>query len=463
MSSRRGESGFTLIEVLVAILILAAAAMATFALLSAATRNAQRAKGTQVALEVAEQEMESLRSLENGQLALTATPPPSSNELNPDFRVLSGGSTEPKFALLRQPVGNYRNLVVNGGSIYGGGEVKGGTVSPGPTPFTSGDVSGNVYRYIVWHNDERCAETQCPGKQDYKQIVVVVKLNTLASQPAETGYVEVQSNFIDPTDSAKNDPKPGPGGVVTAQQFFLSDTPCSSSGVTSRQEVLASHRLHNTRGTCSSGLQFGSTAKGAPDALLLGSPPDATPEDPTTPALYQYSNDFYSELGLQIVKDTTIGCHFDPTGTTNPEAQTHRWVTDPMVEPFVMSEKATLEFFTRTFPGTSYTGRICVFLFKRHEVGTTVTDTFLKNTAGSTTYWTFTPEKNEPWPTEWTNERLTMPFQESPYTIPAGDRLGMSLTVERNNTQGAAIPIIYDTPRYPSRLEVDTSTPIGGG
>jgi prepilin-type N-terminal cleavage/methylation domain-containing protein len=455
---RQKEDGFTVIEVLVAILILAFGAMATFALLSAATRNAQRAEASQVALEFAEQELEFLRSMKNRELALTATPPPSSDPLSPNFRVI-----ENRFALVRQPVGNYQFLVVNDSPLYGPGKVEGGTVSPGPTPFTNGEVSGQVYRYIVWRNDEACDETQCPGKQDYKQIVVVVKLNPVPNQPAETGYVEVQSNFIDPVDNAEGDPLPGPGGsVVSAQQFFLSDTPCSPTGTTVRQQTSANHRLHNTRGTCASGLQYGPAVIGAPDALLLGSPPDPTPTDPTDPPLYQYSNDFYAELGLQIVKDTTNGCHFDPTGTTNPEAQTHRWVSDPMAEDFVMNDKATLEFFTRTFPSTSYTGRLCVFLFRRHEGGPSPADTFFQNAEGSTTYWTFTPDKNEPWPTEWAGERLTMPFKASTYTIPAGDRLGLALTVERNNTQGAAIPIIYDTPRYPSRLEVDTSTPIGG-
>ncbi|HEY0318185.1 MAG TPA: prepilin-type N-terminal cleavage/methylation domain-containing protein [Solirubrobacterales bacterium] len=454
--SRESQGGFTVIEVLVAVLILAIGAMTTFALLSAATRNGQRAKATQVALEFAEQELEFLRSVESKKLALTATPPPSTNPLSPNFRVSEG-----RFALTRQPVGNYRNLVYNTSSLEGGGEVKEGVVNPGPEPFTNGDVSGNVYRYVVWRNDEGCGAA-CPGRQDYKQIVVAVKLNTIPSQPAETGYVEVQSNFIDPTDSAANDPKAGPGGkVVTAQQFFLSDTPCSVTGVTVRQPSAGDHQLHNTRGTCASGLQFGSLVKGAPDALLLGSPPDPTPEDPTDPPLYDYSSDFYSERGLQIVKDTAIGCNIEPKGT-NPEAQVHRWVTDPMVENFVMTEKATLEFFTRTFPEALYTGRLCVYMFKRHEVGAVATDTPLFNTPSGTPSWTFTPEKNEPWPQVWTNERLTMPFMGSPYTIPKDDRLGLALTVERNNTQGGAIPIMYDNPRYPSRLEVDTSTPIGG-
>jgi prepilin-type N-terminal cleavage/methylation domain-containing protein len=100
---RREEGGFTIAEVLVAILILAIGAMTTFALLTKATRNAQRAKAGQIVLEVAEQEMEYLRSLENSKLALKAPPPPSPSELNPNFRVREG-----EFALTRRPVGNYR-------------------------------------------------------------------------------------------------------------------------------------------------------------------------------------------------------------------------------------------------------------------------------------------------------------------------------------------------------------------
>src|SRR6478672_2015115 len=129
---RRGEreAAFTIIEVLIAIMILAIGAMTTFSLLSTATRNAQRAKASQVALEYAEQELEFLRSMESGKLALTAAPPSSTNPLSPDHRVTNG-----TFALRRQPLGNYRNLVVNGGSLYGGGTVKGGVVNPGPTKF----------------------------------------------------------------------------------------------------------------------------------------------------------------------------------------------------------------------------------------------------------------------------------------------------------------------------------------
>jgi prepilin-type N-terminal cleavage/methylation domain-containing protein len=458
------EAGFTIIEVLVAILIVSIAAMTTFTLMSAAARNSQRAEASQVALDYAEQELELLRSMEDKNLALTASPSTSTNPNSPNSRVNNG-----TFALSRQPLGNYRNLVVNGGSLYGGGHVTGGTVNPGPTKFTSGDVSGRVYRYIVWRNDEKCTEANCPGKQDYKQIVVAVRLDKPPNQAAERGYVEVQSNFVSPTDNKENDPLAGANGkVVTAQQFFLTDTPCSASGSTSRQEPTANHLLHNTLGTCASGLHTGTT-KGAPDALLLGSPPDPDPADINNPLKYDYANDSYLDtspdagVGVQIRKDDTNGCHYTPTGTTNPESQVHRWVTDPMAEKFVLEGKVTLEVFTQSINKAQSSGKLCIYLFKRHEVGSppVATDTMLTDSLGGTPYWTY--YESPIWTTELKAKILTMTLGGTPYTIPAGDRLGVAFSVERQSTPADALSFMYDHPQAPTRIEVDTSTPIDGG
>lgn len=473
--SRRSarEGGFTIVEVVVAVLVLVVAALATFGLLSSATRNTARAKATQVALDRAQQEVEALRSLTNEELAMTAIPSPSSDQLSPSYRVNAGTG---KFALTREPPGAYATMVVNGGVLYGKsgeeGVISGGVVNPGPIPFTSGDVSGEIYRYVVWRNDESCSEEKCPGTQDYRQIVVAVKLDKPGNQAAERGYVEVQSNFVDPTDSSANDPAPGPEGkVVTAQQLYLSDTPCAASGTTERQAIAGDHPLHNTLGLCVNGLQTG-TEKGAPDTLLLGGPPDPAPEVPGDPPLYDYADDFYLEptpdtdKGVQIRKDETSGCHYVPTGTTNPESQVHRWVTDPMGSSFTMTGNVTIEFYTRTLNDEPYTGTLCVYLYSRHEEGSPLeaTDTRLTNTNGGTPYWTYTPEGNVNWPQyEWKRLRLEMTFNNAPYTIPAGDRLGVALSVERSNTPADAIPIMYDHPDSATRIEVDTSTPIDGG
>src|SRR5262249_20713427 len=159
-----------------------------------------------------------------------------------------------------------------------------------------------------------------------------VKMDQTGNLATQRGYVEVQSDFIDPLDSKAKDPTPGPSGtVVTAQQFYLTDTPCSSTGSTTRAEITGNHLLHNTLGTCANGLHTGSE-KGAPDALVLGAPPDPDPEAPNLPELLDYSDDSYlvPYPGLEIRRDDTSLCHYVPAGVTTPQSQVHRWVSDPM-------------------------------------------------------------------------------------------------------------------------------------
>lgn len=463
------QDGFTIIEVLIAALILVLGAIATFGVLASATVSTQRAKATQVALDRAQQEMEALRSLSDEELALTSTPPPSTDKESPNYRVLGA-----KFALKGGTVpSEYKDLVENDDIRYPDERVEHGVVSPGPTNFTSGDVSGKIYRYIVWRNDTSCAAETCPGEQDYKQIIVAVKLNATASKGTPGNYVEVQSTFIDPEHSAADNPIPGTEGVVTAQQFFLSDTPCAATGSTVRQEVAADHLLHNTLGICSSGLQTGTT-KGAPDALLTGAPPDPTPEDISTPLAYNYSTDYSvynvptpeTAKGIQIRRDETSGCHYTPAGATAPQWQVHRWVTDPMPKLFKLTSgeglgSVTIDFFTRALSDSQYTGKLCIYLFKRPASGS---DVMIRDREGGAEYWTYVPSGgNKYWPSgKWEEVTKTLTFN-GPVEVLQGERLGLALSVERAGTQGDAISILYDHPRYRSRIEVDTTTPLEGG
>jgi type II secretory pathway pseudopilin PulG len=471
-----GQAGLTMVEVLVAAVVLVMGAAATFGVLAAATRNAQRAKATQVALDLAQEEMERLHSIPYDELAVNVMPTTSSNPKNPNSRMSSGS-----FALKRgNPNKAYFPMDVNAETGF----------SPASEFFTGdsehGGVRGTLYRYVVWRNDPSCTTEECEkSEQDYKQIVVAVKPDRAVSQGGESGYVEVQSAVTAPVEHEQTPQEieeeekkheeeekekengGGSGTDVTAQQFFLSDTACSSAGATARAEILGDHLLHNTLGTCASGPQTGSEKLGAPDALLLSGAPDLYPEDETKPALYDYSDDFYLEptpdtdKGVQIRRDDTAGCHYKPTGTTNPESQVHRWVTDPMPKEFAMGGKATLEFYTRTLNDALYTGRLCVYLFERKDIGNgEEEDTMLIDKENGNPYWTYEPEGNGYWPrNSWAKIRLTMEFQAVP-PLAVGHRLGVALSVDRANTPADAIPIMYDHPNYPTRLEVDTKTPL---
>jgi type II secretory pathway pseudopilin PulG len=476
-----GESGLSMIEVLVAAVVLVMGAAATFGVLAAATKNAQRAKATQVTLDLAQEEMERLHSIPYSELAVNTMPAASSDEKSPNSRV--SGST---FALRRSPKGAYYPIDVDAEKGF----------SPESEFVTGksdeGGVKGTIYRYVVWRNDPSCPNTECEGEEDFKQIVVAVKPTRAVSQGGEAGYVEVQSAVTAPPEETElghkekeeeekeeqeqeeeeeKEKEAAGEGDVTAQQFFLADTACAASGETERQEISGDHLLHNTLGTCASGLRTGSENPGAPDALMLTGPPDPFPEDESLPALHDYSDDFYLEptpdtdKGVQIRRDDTSGCHYDPTGVTNPESQVHRWVTDPMPKEFEMGGKVTLEFYTRTLNDALYTGTLCVYLFERKESGPAslpvAEDTPLIDAQSGNPYWSYEPEGNGYWPrNSWAKIRLTMEFQKAPHTILKDNRLGVALSVDRANTPADAIPIMYDHPNYATRLEVDTKTPL---
>lgn len=475
-----GEAGLSMIEVLVAAVVLVLGAAATFGVLGAATKNAQRAKATQVALDLAQEELERLHSIPYDDLAVNTMPVATSNQKSPNSRI--SGSL---FALRRSPAGAYFPVAVEAEKGF----------SPESEFFTGdteeGGIKGTLYRYVVWRNDPSCSDEACEGEQDYKQIVVAVKPNRAVSQGGEAGYVEVQSAVTAPAEPAeptekekeeeekeqeekeKEEEEGGSGTDVTAQQFFLTDTTCAAGGTTTRTEIVADHPLHNTLGTCASGLQTGNANPGAPDALLLSGPPDPFPEDESLPVLFDYSDDFYLEptpdtdKGVQIRRDDTSGCHYDPAGVTNPESQVHRWVTDPMPKDFEAGGKVTLEFYTRTLNDALYTGTLCVYLFEREETGPAelpvAEDTMLIGKEDGNPYWTYEPEGNGYWPrNSWAKIRLSMEFQEAPRVIDKDHRLGVALSVDRANTPADAIPIMYDHPNYATRIEVDTKTPLEG-
>ena len=62
-----------------------------------------------------------------------------------------------------------------------------------------------------------------------------------------------------------------------------------------------------------------------------------------------------------------------------------------MAESFVLNGNVTLEVFTQSINKAQSSGKLCIYLFKRHEVGSppVATDTMLTNSLGGTPYWTY--------------------------------------------------------------------------
>jgi Tfp pilus assembly protein PilV len=463
------DAGFTIIEVAIAAVILTVSALAILTLVDAAGRNNFRAEQSQVVNDRLQQLMEQVKQLPYSRVALTSLPTHSNSPTNPNSRV--AGTT---FNVNASGSGSYQDLTYNGGAnMEGTGSVSGGTVDPGPTAFQSGNVKGSLYRYVTWKLDPACDNCSDPWE---KHVVLAVALDQTAAGGARA-YQEIQGDLSNPnaglgggagTGSNNNDSTPW--------TFWLTDTPCSS---TNRQPIAAEHLTHNTLGVCSNGMHTGSTV-GAPDLMFT----QAAPIDNNFPSdqqpLYDYATDvepgctgvncFTQDKGLQAKVPTNIvnggGCLTDPTSSSslqtlgsNPELYLHKWASPAIPAGFtniVLDGTGELDVWTQTINGAVDPGKICIWLFKRHLNGLgQPVDSFPTNLGqiGNPPYFTYAQAS---WPTNGWAE-IHVPLHFSSLTIPAGDRLGLAIGVERQGTlPGAGLEFNYDHPSFDSRLQVDT-------
>jgi type II secretory pathway pseudopilin PulG len=460
----------TIVEVVVAAVLLVMAATATLSMVDTSTRTSFKAEERQTVINVAQREIEQLRDLSFQQLAMTSVPAATTDANLPTSRIRTGSS----FCLERVDGDDPCTappLVANGGQLEnGGGTIAGGTVQPFTNDVQVGDMTMDIYRFVVWQDegDELLSPTSefCQDKplhyrckaQDYKRIVVAVRTEE-APISHERPYEEVQSDFIDP-DRATLDAEPlgpGEGNVVTGQQFYLSDTRCQTGSTEPTRGPFTNHETHDTLGTCSSGSQ-------APNALLTSPPNDPDPADQSNPGFFDYSTEIEpgncgsvncdtSDSGLQML-DQASTCVPAPSGT-DARRQIHRWVSTPMPVGFQFesTDRSTLELWTRTINGVQgASGTVCGFFFKRSTAGV---DTILATDSHTTSNWPSGPA--------WDKVRLHFDLDtlsQVQRTILAGERLGVSIGVDPSGTPDNVLQFLYDHPEGASRLEVLTTTPL---
>jgi hypothetical protein len=506
----------TIAEVMVAALILVTGSLAVLTLVTASAKNSYRGEQSQVVNDRLQSEMEQITRLPWDQVALTGVPSDSTDTNDPDWRV-QGTSYS-----ITQDGTQPRALAYNGGSLYPTGTVSDGVVDPGPTPFTSGDVTGSIYRYVVWEDDPSCPETTCPGTQDLKRVIVAIRLDGGPAGGTVRHYQELQTQISNPATSPDHDPNPGPActggadcqpdgsctgtdctgggtqgpctggpgcqedgtctGVCTYNDkpwlFWLTDTTCNNS---SRQPIIADHLAHNTNGMCSTGLQNSSNCgslgcvPGAPDMLVTNAPP-LTGETP----LWDYATDIEpsqnadQDKGLQMPPPSSNGCLsslFQPftnvlTGAlqNDPDVtrmQTiHKWLSPAMGtgNSVALSGSGFLNLWTQSVNQASYAGKICVWLFERHFNVLGVPVDTPALDLDHGNLTYFTYSAN-PWPTQWHEIHIPLHFSLSVNLGPTS-RLGLAIQVEKSGTTGGGLQFLYDEPSYDSRLEVKTSSAL---
>jgi hypothetical protein len=466
MSSLRREDGLTVVEVMVAAMIMLIGGLAVLQVVDSAARNNYRGEEAQVVSNRLQQEMEKIKRLPYDSIALSAVPQDTSDVKDPRWRTQGTSYAVTKQGTSPQP------LVYSGSALYAGGTVcdadhpcDGGTINPAPTPFTSGDVHGNVYRFVVWGNDASCSEARCPGSQDLKRVIVAVRADTTAAGGARP-YQEIQTQTVDPEVKPVDNENPVPPGTDTSKPwtFFLTDSSCDNS---SPQTITADHATHNTRAICSNGVTAGNNP-GAPD-LMYTSAPVLDPEAP----IYDYATDVEPSVnpdqdkGLQMLPQDSSGCSIDALGVASGDTEgaqkwrkVHRWLSPAIPSGYdvELNGQGTLALWTQTVNSVAYSGQICVWLFKRqvNALGVT-TDTAIAPVAGGT-YFTYS---KSPWPTTWSEQTISLSFQTGVHLL-AGNRLGVAIAINPggtgDGTQG--LQFMYDEPSFDTRLEVKTQSTL---
>lgn len=464
-----------MVEAVVAMMLLVMGALATFGLLDTAAHNTLRAQQSQVLNDRLQGEIETISQLPYNQVGLTSAPSHSSTATDPNFRV--SGAT---FATNKDGSG-IEALDYNGGTSHDQGisTVSGGTINPGPTTFTTGDVSGTLYRYVTWRQDTTC--TNC-GQPWYKHVTVIGTINASASGGTRV-YQEIHTDFANPSAKINSGGPPGGGnpGNPTPWTFWLTDTSCNNN---SRQQITSDHHSHNTRGICSAGAKLGVNTPGAPDLMYTqappcaGSPPDCNAAQP----LYDYADDVEpttggsGDRGLQLRNSQScsnivngnlgtvfgalplVGDVLDPT----LYQEVHKWLAPPIPSGYdvVFNGQGELDLWTRSLNGAVQAGKVCVYLFYRQTsvniLGvTTYTDVPAANLdLSNLTYFTYS---QNPWPTSWTELHIPLHFNLGAHLLP-NTQLGVALSVDTNGTGSGGLEFLYDAPSFDSRLQLQTSS-----
>ena len=146
-------------------------------------------------------------------------------------------------------------MVVNGGSLYGRRRSRRRRRQPGPDRRSRAATSAATST-ATWSGATTKAARKPlprhPGLQADRRRGEA--RHTRRTRRANGATSKSSRTSSTPPTAPKTTRPPAPNGsVVTAQQFFLTDTPCSSSGTTVAAEITGDHLLHNTLGTCASG------------------------------------------------------------------------------------------------------------------------------------------------------------------------------------------------------------------
>ena len=181
------EEGFTLVELLIAAAIMIVGIFAVIMAFDAVRRMGSNNEAQTVRAQVAEKDLQQIISQGYDAIGLSATPTHSTDPNNPNYYVTT--SSTPTFQWDLDVASRTETLCVASTGCTG-------SIAPGPTAWTSGEASGNIYRYVTWVNDT-CTGA-CSSTTDFKRVTVMVTQN---NQDGPEKPLLVSTLVSDPDDS----------------------------------------------------------------------------------------------------------------------------------------------------------------------------------------------------------------------------------------------------------------------
>jgi Tfp pilus assembly protein PilV len=179
----RDNAGFSVVEVLIAALLLTVGLLAALYGLVASNHLNLTTQRVQATATAAENAMEQLRAMPYSSLALSSLPTHTSdgnassdksgNPFDPDYWV-SGTNF-----LVVADYSQESSLTLSGVSSSGEAMIGSGAVNPGPVNVASDGFTVSVYTFISWVNDS-CVYlglNLCPGGESAKRLTVAAVLD----------------------------------------------------------------------------------------------------------------------------------------------------------------------------------------------------------------------------------------------------------------------------------------------
>lgn len=193
------QDGFTVVEVLVAVLVLTVGLIVLIGAFDPARRLSTQAERRQVASAIAEQEIQRVQALAWAKIALAAQPTVNANATTKDPTYYEsagpcvgiGPTSTPCYQWDWNKTSSSEAMVIDAPNADSTANPQNWTTTvTAAGPATR--LSGKTYRFITWANDTECAAAACGAAADYKRVTVAVTVTGMTS-PVELSTLVTNS------------------------------------------------------------------------------------------------------------------------------------------------------------------------------------------------------------------------------------------------------------------------------